>query len=349
MNRKLDHINHSLELHSYINKTFSDIKFVHHSLPGGDLSNISTETEFLDHTINFPFFINAMTGGGGKTTFKINKGLARICKKNRIPMAVGSQMASLKDTNEIKTYEIVRDVNPDGIILANIGAESKPYQAKEVVDMLSADSLQIHLNHIQEIVMPEGDRSFSQRLLNISKIIEKLDVPVTVKEVGFGISKETVKLLESLGVAYIDIGGKGGTNFSKIENNRRRHSTFTLFDDWGIPTPCSLIEALAVSKKANIISSGGIKDGLDIVKCLALGAKICGISSSALRILVEQGEESLESHIEVLSEQIHSIMLALGAHSIEELTATDLVISGETDQWLHKRGVDTSFYSQRKK
>lgn len=347
MNRKLDHIKNALELHSTENRSFDDITFVHHSLRGGDLSHVSTKTTFLTHTIEHPFFINAMTGGGGDETFSINKRLAQVCRKFQIPMAVGSQMAGIKDKKERRTFEVVRSANENGLLFANIGAEGTLSQAKEVVSMLSADALQIHLNHIQELVMPEGDRAFTNRLHNIAEIVEKVDVPVIVKEVGFGISKETVETLESIGVQYIDVSGKGGTNFSAIENKRRDHSSMQIFDHWGISTPCSLIESITWSKRSSILASGGIKNGLDLTKSLALGAKLCGLSSTVLHILMKEGEDGVESFIQGLHEQIRFIMTALGAHSIEDLKQTDLIISGETDQWLSKRGIDTSEFSRR--
>ncbi|MCM2677393.1 type 2 isopentenyl-diphosphate Delta-isomerase, partial [Alkalicoccobacillus plakortidis] len=280
---------------------------------------------------------------------EINKKLASMCNKYSIAMAVGSQKASLKDRSERKTFEVVRKYNEDGLLFANIGAECSLEYAKEAVKMISADALQLHLNHIQELVMPEGDRNFVNRLHNISKIVEKIGVPVIVKEVGFGISMETVETLESIGVQYIDISGRGGTNFSKIENERNNHSYLELFNEWGISTPSSLIEALSVAKQSSIISSGGLTNGLDIVKSLALGAKICGLSYPVLKALNENGVEGLDTFIQSLQKQITFIMTALGTPTIDDLNNTDIVITGETNHWLSKREIDTSIYSVRSK
>jgi isopentenyl-diphosphate Delta-isomerase len=344
--RKWDHIRFAMEDEPKRNLAFDDIKFVHQSLP-----NISVFDVQLDHSIgelylSSPIFINAMTGGGGEKTYRINQGLAAAASATGVAMAVGSQMAALKDRSQRYTYEVVRKENPSGIVIANLGSEATLDEAKAAVDIIEANALQIHLNVIQELTMPEGDRDFSNALGRIEAIVKGLPVPVIVKEVGFGTSSETVRKLASVGVSVVDVGGFGGTNFANIEN-KRREKALSFFSDWGIPTPISIIEASTFSKDISVIGSGGFRNGHDIVKGLALGADAAGIAGFFLRILVEEGIEAVIEEIHHLHEDITMIMTALGAKSIADLKLAPLIIFGDTHHWLQERGIDTKKFSQR--
>ncbi|MDP4102305.1 MAG: type 2 isopentenyl-diphosphate Delta-isomerase, partial [Bacillota bacterium] len=231
--RKRQHINHALSIGQKRETGLDDITFVHVSLPDLALEQVDISTKIGELSSSSPIFINAMTGGGGKLTYEINKSLARAASQAGIPLAVGSQMSALKDPSERLSYEIVRKENPNGLIFANLGSEATAAQAKEAVEMIGANALQIHLNVIQEIVMPEGDRSFGGALERIEQICSHVSVPVIVKEVGFGMSKASAGKLYEAGAAAIDIGGYGGTNFSKIENLRRQRQ-ISFFNSWGI-------------------------------------------------------------------------------------------------------------------
>ena len=345
--RKWDHIRFAFTNQEKPSSAFDDIKFIHQSLP-----NISTLDVRLDHSIgelylSSPIFINAMTGGGGDRTYRINKELAQAACATGLAMAVGSQMAAIKDKTQKYTFEVVRKENPSGILIANLGSEAKPDQAKEAIEMIEANALQIHLNVIQELTMPEGDRNFKGALERIEAIVQAVDVPVIIKEVGFGMSSETVKSLSSVGVSIIDVGGFGGTNFAEIENNRRKRA-LSFFADWGIPTPISIIEASsAVHNEAAIFGSGGFRNAGDIVKGLAIGAEAIGMAGYFLRKLVENGLDSLKEEIETLHREITIIMTALGAATVADLKRAPLMISGETYHWLNQRGIDTKKYSRR--
>ncbi|WP_312474339.1 type 2 isopentenyl-diphosphate Delta-isomerase [Neobacillus sp.] len=344
--RKWDHIRFALENRQNSSTVFDDVKFLHQSLP-----NISVFDVRLDHSIgglslSSPIFINAMTGGGGERTFQINKELAIVAKRTGLAMAVGSQMSALKDKGERYTYEVVRKENPDGVIIANLGSEATSENAKAAIDMIEANALQIHLNVIQELTMPEGDRDFTGVLKRIESIVKAVDIPVIVKEVGFGMTRETVDSLATTGVTAIDIGGSGGTNFAEIEN-KRREKIFTFFNQWGIPTPISIIEAASNSNNITIIGSGGFLTGSDIAKGLALGANAIGMAGYFLRILMEKGSDALQEEIGNLHKELTMIMTALGAQTITDLQNVPLIISGETYHWLHQRGIDTKRFSQR--
>ncbi|MBT2693263.1 type 2 isopentenyl-diphosphate Delta-isomerase [Bacillus sp. ISL-55] len=346
--RKWDHIQYALETGQKRLTGFDDIKFVNQSLPGSNLDSVKFETRIGELSLSSPIFINAMTGGGGERTYRINRELAVAARETGSAIAVGSQMAALKDPDERRSYEVVRKMHPDGIILANLGSEATVRQAKIAIDMLQADALQIHLNVVQELTMPEGDRNFDGALTRIIEIQQSVGVPVIVKEVGFGISAEAAAELFSSGIRYVDIGGFGGTNFAEIEN-KRRNRLLTFFEDWGIPTAASIIETKSALPELSVIASGGIQTSLDIVKALALGADGAAMAGYLLKTLMENGTDELIREIHLLKEEIAVIMTALGVHKIEELKNVPLVISGDTHHWLEQRGIDTKRFARRKK
>lgn len=345
--RKWDHIRFALEEGEEKSSVMEDIQYIHNSLPDSSVDSVR-----LDHSIgglylSSPIFINAMTGGGGEKTYTINRDLAAAAAAKGLAMAVGSQMAALRDKTERKTYEVVREQNPNGIILANLGSEASPEHAKAAIDMIGADAIQIHLNVIQELTMPEGDRDFTGALGRIERIVNKVNVPVIIKETGFGMSLESVRLIEEAGVSAIDIGGYGGTNFARIEN-KRREKPLPFFNQWGNPTAVSIIEASKTSKNLSIIASGGIRSSLDIAKGISIGADAVGMAGPFLKVLLNHGFEVLQEYIDSLHEDLTLIMTALGAHSIKELQQVPLIVLGNTHHWLDQRGFNTKEFSQRK-
>ena len=344
--RKWDHIRHALNTFQEKNNSFEDITFVHRSLPNSSLDKIQLSTKIGELGLSSPIFINAMTGGGGVRTLEINQNLALLAKEFDLAMAVGSQMSALKDSSEQETYKIVRKVNPNGVIIGNIGWEASIDQAKEAVDMIEANALQIHLNSVQELTMPEGDRDFRGALNRIEAIVRNIGVPVIVKEVGFGMGMEAVKELASIGVTTIDIGGFGGTNFAKIENARRGQS-YPFFNEWGISTPASIAEAKNCQLPLKIIGSGGIQSSLEIAKAIALGASAVGMAGFILKIILSNGIEPSIEIVRQLHQELSIIMTAIGANTIEELQQAPLVICGSTHHWLNERGIDTKQYCQR--
>jgi isopentenyl-diphosphate delta-isomerase len=343
--RKWDHIRFALETGQVCSNALEDIYLIHQSLPEINVNDVQLEHSFGGLSLSSPIFINAMTGGGGEKTLQINRELAITAKETGIAMAVGSQMSAVKDSSERYTYEIVRKENPKGIVIANIGSEATPDQAMTAIDMIEANALQIHLNVVQELTMPEGDREFSGVLKRIETIIKSVQVPVIVKEVGFGMSRETIAALANAGVSIVDVGGFGGTNFARIENKRRKN-TFPFFNQWGIPTAISIIEANADSN-VHVIGSGGIQTSLDIIKAIAIGADAAGVAGHFLKILLEQGVEVLIKEIEAIHNEMMFIMTALGAKNVTELKKAPLIISGQSDHWLKQRGIDTNKFSRR--
>lgn len=345
--RKLDHIRHALSTGQSRKTGLDDITFIHQALPDTSWEDISLHTQVGGLNFSSPFFINAMTGGGGDRTKIVNAQLARIAKQVDIPMAVGSQMAALKDPDERTSYAVVREENPNGLVFANLGSEATVEQAKQAIEMIQADALQIHLNVIQELTMPEGDRDFKDALKRIEQIIHGLSVPVIIKETGFGLSRETVHKLKQLNVGAIDVGGFGGTNFAMIENERRKRQ-LSYFDQWGIPTAASVIEAKMEASDTSIIASGGIQNPLDIVKCLALGASAVGLAGFILKLVVEHGEDETCQAIEEMKEDIKMMMVALGATTVSELQNSPLILNGELYHYISQRGYDTFSFANRK-
>ncbi len=326
--------------------SLDDVRFVHNSLPETSVSRVDVSVTIGELSLSSPIIINAMTGGGGKETEVVNSRMAAAAAGTGTAMAVGSQMAALKDERESYTYKTVRSNHPNGVIFANLGSELTIQQAREAVEMLEADALQIHLNVIQELVMPEGDRDFRGALHRIAEVAAQLEVPVIVKEVGFGMSREAAALLKEAGIKMIDTGGHGGTNFAAIENKRRTH-TFSFFNEWGITTAASIIEAVHACPSLFVIGSGGIRNGADMAKAIALGAEGVGMAGNVLAAVQKHGQKGAEQFLQNCIEELKMIMAATGAETISQLQTKPLVITGKTKEWLNERGINTKRFSQR--
>lgn len=333
--RKIDHIRHALSHEREIHNHFDDVEIVHQSLARLDFDQISIHAEAGELNLSSPLFVNAMTGGGGEETKKINEDLAIVAMETGIGMAVGSQMSAIKNPEERHTYEVVRKVNPEGIIFANVGSEANLEQARDAIDMVRADALQIHINTLQELIMPEGDRDFTKRLHHIQEIVDGVDLPVIVKEVGYGMSRETVSMLYEMGIRHVDVGGRGGTNFSRVEN-MRREKPFSSFNNWGIPTPASIMEA-RVSDDLHVFASGGIRNGLDGAKAMTLGAQGFGMAGGLLKVLVSEGKEALIEEIDHIHHELRMCMMLLNAPTPYDLKGKPYVLYGHTKEWYDQR------------
>ncbi|GAB2692522.1 type 2 isopentenyl-diphosphate Delta-isomerase [Paenibacillus thermoaerophilus] len=345
MSRKMEHVEHALRIGQVGNQGLADIKFVHNCLPDASVDDIHLHTAIGDLDLSSPILINAMTGGADETR-SINRELAVAARECGLAMAVGSQMSAIKNPEVASSYRVVRSVNPDGILIGNLGSEATVEQALRAVEMIGANALQIHLNVMQELIMPEGDRSFKGALERIADIASNVPVPVIVKEVGFGIMRESAAKLIRLPIAAIDVGGTGGTNFAAIENARRPQA-YEWLNDWGNPTAIALLESLSVWPRGRVIASGGIRNGLECAKALALGASAAGIAGAALRVLQTEGTAALIDYLRRIHEELRLVMTALGAASIEELWNVPLVVSGESAEWCELRGIDIRTYARR--
>ncbi|WP_110112986.1 type 2 isopentenyl-diphosphate Delta-isomerase [Bacillus sp. CGMCC 1.16541] len=344
--RKIDHIQHALNTGQHRLHGLDDISFVHNSLPNLRVDKIDLNTQIGELSLSSPIFINAMTGGGGVETENINRSLAQVARECDLAMAVGSQMAAIKDPVERQSYAVVRQENPTGVVFANLGSEATVEQAQQAVDMIEANGLQVHLNVIQELVMPEGDRDFTGALRRIEQIVKGISVPVIVKEVGFGMNNKVAKQLREVGVNILDIGGYGGTNFSRIENERREKQ-FSFFNEWGISTAASIAEVCQAEKGLSVIGSGGIQTTVDVAKSVALGASAVAMAGRFLSILVNEGVDHVIQEVNDVHEELRFMMTALGAPSVAALQKTPVVISGQTHHWLTEKGISTAYYAQR--
>ena len=324
---------------------FDDIMLIPDSVPELNMQDIDLSTSFLGKSLAYPVLINAITGGTEQAK-NINRNLAYLAQKYGIAMAVGSQTIALEDPGWRDSFTVVRDMNPDGLILANVSANSPVKEAREAVEMLQADALQLHFNVPQELAMHEGDRNFKGIIDNVQRIVDASPVPVVAKEVGFGFSRESVVKLHNCGVNIFDNGGKGGTNFLAIEDQRNG-----MFDqhlsDWGIPTAASLGEMIDLQLPLQIIASGGIRKASDLAKAIAMGAKMVGISGLFLKVLLEEGMEELDRRMDRFFYQSQAVFLMSGARDCNVIKEKPLIITGLTAEWLKIRGVDPHFWSQR--
>lgn len=345
ISRKMEHIHHALSLRPQSRNGLADVRLVPNALPDISLSSVSLATRIGELNLSSPILINAMTGGAQETE-AINGQLAAAAKETGLAMAVGSQMSAIKDKSMRASYQVVRKMNPDGIMLANLGAEATVEQALEAVDMISANALQIHLNVMQELLMPEGERDFRGTAERISRIAEAVGVPVIVKEVGFGIAGEAAARLKAAGIHALDVGGSGGTSFAAIENARRSRPLQAL-NQWGCSTAVSLLECSPIFGKGAMVASGGLRNGLEAVKTLALGASAAGMAGFFLGLLQQSGVEGLIRGITDLKEEMALVMSALGARAVEELWSCPVVVVGETAEWCRARGLDTEALARR--
>ncbi|MBR8641429.1 type 2 isopentenyl-diphosphate Delta-isomerase [Streptomyces tuirus] len=323
---------------------FDDVSFVHHALAGIDRPDVSLATEFAGIAWPVPLYINAMTGGS-EMTGVINRDLAIAARETGVPIASGSMSAYFKDASCAGTFSVLRQENPDGFVMANINATASVEKARRAVDLLRADALQIHVNTVQETVMPEGDRSFSSWVPQIEKIAAAVEVPVIVKEVGFGLSRETVRTLRDLGVRVADLGGRGGTDFARIENGRRELADYAFLQGWGQSTPACLLDAQDVGLP--VLASGGVRNALDVTRALALGAFGVGASGVFLRTLMDDGVSALIAQISTWLDQLAALQTMLGARTPADLARCDLLIHGSLRSFCADRGIDTRPLAQR--
>lgn len=347
-NKKDDHVNLALKFHGSEQKSdFDNIQFVHQVFSDVSVDEADISTSFAGYEFNQPFYINAMTGGTGRTK-EYNEKLSILARETGLFIASGSLSVGLKDSSVLESFKVVRKMNPKGIVFANLGADKTLEDAKKAVDILDANGLQIHVNICQELVMPEGDRSFNKWLYNIKEIVDNLGLPVVVKEVGFGMSKKAIKSLLDIGVKTVDVGGKGGTNFARIENFRRiEDDKYNFLENFGNSTVVSLLEAKDFVDEHEILASGGVRNSMDIVKALALGAKSVGMAARFLNLVENKSLDKAIEEVNNWKYHIKSIMSLLGTKNIEGLKNTDIILQDDVKNWAKSRRIDRTHYANR--
>jgi len=322
VSRKLSHLRICLEKKVEMGNTgLENYSFTPNALPEIDFAKVDTSVKFLGKKLKAPILISSMTGGTAEGA-RINKNLATAAQKIRVAMAVGSQRIAIENPKLASTFQ-VRDVAPNIFLLANLGAVQLNYgfgirECRQAAEMIGADALILHLNPLQEAIQPEGNTNFSGLLAKIEKVAKNLTIPLIVKEVSGGISKNAARKLLKAGVKIIDVAGWGGTNWALIESLRRGDRlTGQIFSQWGIPTgeaikQCSELSGLTV------IGSGGIRNGVEIAKALALGADLVGVALPLLKPATESST-AVEKKLRELIFQLKLTMFCTGVRKIKEL------------------------------
>jgi isopentenyl-diphosphate delta-isomerase len=331
--RKADHIRINLEedVRSGLTTGLENYRFIHEALPELDLEAVDLSQKLFGRTVRAPLLISSMTGGTEEAG-RINRTLAEAAQQAGVVMGVGSQRAALSNPTAAETFR-VRRYAPDILLFANLGAVQLNYgytvdHCRQAVEMIDADALILHLNALQEAVQPEGDTRFAGLVDKIAAVCRALPVPVIAKEVGWGISEKAARMLADAGVAAVDVAGAGGTSWSQVEKFRIQDESLArvaaAFRGWGIPTAESISMVRQAAPEMLIIASGGLRSGVDIAKCIALGACLGGMAGPFLSAAASSLEDTLQTIAEVRRE-LQICMFAAGAGSLEQLQNTPLI------------------------
>ena len=333
---------------------WDDIALVHNALPEIDQADVDLSVSFLTRPLEAPLLIAGMTGGH-RTAHEVNAVLARAAQRYGLAMGVGSQRAALRRQDLAYTYTVVRDQAPTAMLIANVGApqlieqDAAPaltsQEVRAAVDMIRADALAVHLNFLQESVQPEGERRAAGCADAIRDVAGSIGVPVVAKETGAGMSRATACQFRELGVSALDVGGVGGTSFAAVEGLRASAQGAAgserlgeLLRDWGIPTPVSVVGALAAGLP--VVATGGIRSGLDAAKALALGATLVGVARPLLQAALE-GDAAVEAWIGQFLQELRTIMFLTGSPDLATLRTRPRVTQGATREWLTQLGYES--------
>ncbi|QMS95641.1 type 2 isopentenyl-diphosphate Delta-isomerase [Streptococcus equinus] len=326
INRKDEHIKYALKYQSPYN-SFDEMELIHHSLPDYDLSEIDLHTHFAGRDFDYPFYINAMTGGSEKAK-AVNRKLAQVAQATGLVMVTGSYSAALKNPQD-DSYPSKKDY-PDLLLATNLGID-KPYElGLQTVDEMQPIFLQVHVNLMQELLMPEGEREFRSWKKNLENYATKMPVPVVLKEVGFGMDLKTIQMAHAFGIKTFDISGRGGTSFAFIENQRGGDRSY--LNEWGQTTVQSLLNLQDVVDTVEILASGGVRHPLDMVKCFVLGAKGVGLSRTVLELVEKYPVEQVVDIVNGWKDDLRLIMCALNCKTIADLRNVDYLLYGKLSE-----------------
>lgn len=351
--RKDEHIYYSLLPSSqFLKKTswFEFVEFVHAALPEIDLFDVSLATEFLGFKLRAPVIIAGMTGGTPLAR-KLNVIFARAAEELGVALGVGSQRVALDDSSAREGFNVIREHAHSVPVVANIGASQvaaglSPDAVGDIVEMVDADALAVHLNPLQEVLQPEGEARYSGLLERLARLVEESPVPVIVKETGAGVSREAAARLASVGVRGVDVGGAGGTSFARVEGLRALARGLSElcwlaedFSEWGIPTSASVVEVRNASSQLLIIATGGLRTGVDAAKAIRLGADLCGFAYPVLRAAFEAGYVGVVSYLRRGVEGLRRALFLTGSRTLAELRRAPIVVTGSLRDWVEVRGL----------
>lgn len=345
--RKAEHIDINLhrDVDGHADSGFDGYRFLHDALPGLDLDDVDTGVEVLGWRLRAPLFVSCMTGGVAEAA-SLNRALAVAAQEHGLVLGLGSGRVLLERPEASEGF-MVRDLAPDVPLLANLGAVQLNRgvgvdDCRRLVTLLHADALVLHLNALQEALQPEGDTCFAGLLPRIAAVARELEVPVIVKEVGWGLAPDTVCALLEAGVAAVDVAGAGGTSWSEVERHRvegPRATVAEAFASWGTPTTEALAAARAVAPDAVILASGGVRSGVDVAVAVALGADLVGAAGPFLRAAAG-GEASAVATVGAWIQVLRIAMFCTGAATVSALRTTDrLLHHGAPLLRPHRRGV----------
>jgi isopentenyl-diphosphate delta-isomerase len=330
---------------------WEDVHLVHDALPEIDAASVDLSTTLLGKRLALPLVISAMTGGH-EGARRVNEVLARAAERHGLAIGVGSQRAALRDPALSPTYAVVREGAPRAFVMANVGIAQLVAQdegpaldaqaLRRAVEMVRADALVVHLNYLEESVQPEGQTRAKGAAGALRAACRAVRVPVIAKETGAGISREVALRLRALGVAALDVGGRGGTSFAAIEalradarGDQARRVLGERFRDWGLPTAVSIVGAAA--SRLPVIATGGVRSGLDAAKAIALGATLVGVGRPLLQRALE-GEAAVEDWIRQFELELRTALFLTGTQSLAELRRVPRVVVGDTQAWLAQLG-----------
>ncbi|MHA1673247.1 MAG: type 2 isopentenyl-diphosphate Delta-isomerase [Promethearchaeota archaeon] len=354
--RKTDHITLAVDNDGFSGGStwLEFVKLIHNPLSDLNFDDLSTSFTIFGKKIESPVLIDAITGGGTDLSKTINSRLAITAEKYKLPLCVGSQRILLENPNQDSSFRVIRENAPSTVVFGNIGfaqiGEMKNFQnIDSLLSIIEADALCIHLNPLQEMIQYDGNRQFSGSFQQMCELQDYLGIPVVLKEVGAGFSREFVALMAKQGFLNFNVAGYGGTNFALIEGSRaesKRKDFYAhiaeTFADWGIPTAASILEAKQVLPKTGLlIASGGIRTGLDIAKSLSLGADICGIALAFLEEAVKS-QEAVDRYYQRLSYELQMAMMLTGSPTLQDLQKTPRVILPPLENWASQRNLGGS-------
>ncbi|MEW6492245.1 MAG: type 2 isopentenyl-diphosphate Delta-isomerase [Cyanobacteriota bacterium] len=326
--RKADHLRICLDEDVQFHKNTNGLeryRFTHCCLPELNRSEIDITTTFLGKSLGAPLLISSMTGGTEQAKM-INCRLAEVAQQYRLAMGVGSQRVVVENPQVADTFA-VRSLAPDILLLANLGAVQLNYnygldECLRIMDLLEADALILHLNPLQECIQPKGDTNFRGLLDKINLLCSKISVPVIAKEVGNGISAGMAQRLIEAGVSAIDVAGAGGTSWAKVESERalnpQQRQLGLTFADWGLPTAECIVDIRAIAPEIPLIASGGLRNGLDVAKAIALGADMAGLAWPFLQAAAES-VEAVDALVQLLIAEITTVLLCTGNATLSQL------------------------------